>query len=414
MVQIAEILLGLIAGLFVPLRIVFTTSVFSSWGLALDLLFLGVGGMLALKKLKQGLRPTMIDITITLPLATLCSSYAGEPARFLLLLKLLSLGHLLRIRDYFGSMDSLHPVFARLVPLAILTPMIVHLVACGWVFLGGGSEVPGGKAEAFPTVQGVGNFLEYFRAVYWTVTTLCTVGYGDITAKTPPQMAYSCVVMVVGVGFFGFVMSNVASLLSRLDAAKEQHSAVLDRVETFMRYNRVPPALRLQVRAYYRYLWESHHGYDDSLVLETLPQKLRAEVALFLNAEIIEKVPLLKGAEKELLQDIVLELKTIVALPEEKIFRVGEIGECMYFIQKGTVDILSKEGQVLATLSDGAFFGEAALLTSSPRNATVRATSYCDLHVLKRSSFEKVLGRYPDFRRHVLESTKSRQVSDVA
>lgn len=404
----ADISIAIIAGAWIPLRIVF----FDDAGILdplFEILFIGLCSIVATLKVIRLPRKTSaticraiaLEVIVALPLVTISKSYLGAPSELFFLVKMIALPRLLRIRDVFISMDTLYPVLSRLLPVVIFMPMMIHIICCGWLFLGSGTALREG-----------GRLTEYIRAIYWTITTLCTVGYGDITPKTPAQMGYACLVMIVGVTFFGYVISNVASLMARLDAAKEHHLAVLDRVETFMSYNRVPHALKSDVRAFYRYLWESRQGYDDHSVLESLPPKLRSEIALSLNAEIINKVPILKGAEPELLRDVVLELQPTVALPGEKIFRLGEIGDAMYFIQRGAVEVISKTGKRLATLSDGAFFGEAALLTSNPRNAGIRALTYCTLHILRRSGFEKVLNRHPGFRDHVLEVARNRLGED--
>ena len=68
----------------------------------------------------------------------------------------------------------------------------------------------------------------------------------------------------------------------------------------------------------------------------------------------------------------------------------------------GTITVTDPAtGTVIATLHSGDFFGEMALLDHAPRNATVRATDYCDLFVLAREAFDPILDRYPDFARHI-------------
>lgn len=269
-------------------------------------------------------------------------------------------------------------------------PIVVNLLACGWSRLGGGTAGPGPDRVT-----------DYIRSVYWTITTLTTVGYGDISARTNSQMVYAALTMVVGVGVFGYMLGNVASLLARLDAAREQYLQMLDRVDTFMRSNNVPAGLRTRVREYHRYLWRSRKGWDLDAIIADLPTKLRTEVALCLNAEIIEKVPMLKGADRGLLEEIVFELRPRVLIPDEEIFRVGAPGDAMYFIQRGSIEIVTADRTVLATLKAGSFFGESSLLTARPRNATARATGYCDVFQLNREAFERVLARHPDFRRQV-------------
>lgn len=389
------ILTVLVLGLWLPVRIVFFADEF--WlDLAADLVVLGV---VALEMYIDGFRwhHDLISALPLMSLANLAGYGSGAGVTTVVALKMLLVPKVLKIREITDSYDELHPVVARLLPMAFIIPIVVNFIACGWVWLGSGTAGPADD-----------KWFEYVRSLYWTFTTLTTVGYGDISAKTMPQMIYCMATMVVGVAFFGYVLSNVASILARLDSAREEYLSLLDKVEAFMRANELPGEIRSKVRAYYRYIWESRKGYDDGFILSSLPQKLRAEVALHLNSEIIEKVPLLKGASQDCLQDIVMQLKPLVVVPGEKVFHVGEPGDAMYFIHRGPVDIVNVEGKKLVTLQPGSFFGELALLTSNPRTATAQAADYCDLFVLSRSAFEGVLSRYPEFAHHIHEVARQR------
>jgi CRP-like cAMP-binding protein len=62
----------------------------------------------------------------------------------------------------------------------------------------------------------------------------------------------------------------------------------------------------------------------------------------------------------------------------------------MYFIQHGKVAIIVN-GFRVATLSDGAFFGEIALLGDVPRTATIRAASNTVLYRFDRADFVTIL-----------------------
>jgi hypothetical protein len=298
-----------------------------------------------------------------------------------------------------SRVETVPPSAGRLLALVVILPLTVWWVATGWLRLGGDAET-------------IDPQLRLVRAVYWAVTTLCTVGYGDIVPKTTPQMAYAGAVMVTGVGFFGYVLSNVASLMLRLDAAKRHQEELRDRVEIFMQYHRIPPALRQRVRAYFQYLWASRRGYDDGEVFAGLPHNLRADLSLYLHRELLAKVPLLKDAGTEVMRDLVVALRPVVCLPGEVVFRQGALGEEMYFIVRGDVEILDAAGATVARLTDGSFFGEMALLTSKPRNATARAVDFCDLCVLDRATFERVIEHYPDFQARIEAAVRARLAGD--
>ena len=82
----------------------------------------------------------------------------------------------------------------------------------------------------------------------------------------------------------------------------------------------------------------------------------------------------------------------------------------MYFISRGEVDVTNQEGTVTyATLTSGQFFGEIALLLSTPRTATVKARGYCDLYILDKDTFDNILQRYPRFAKNVEELSDERR-----
>jgi putative peptide zinc metalloprotease protein len=89
-----------------------------------------------------------------------------------------------------------------------------------------------------------------------------------------------------------------------------------------------------------------------------------------------------------------LEPKTVPA--GATIVRQGEYGEECYLLRSGRVEVVMEEeegeGRDLATLDAGSLFGEAALLTDAPRNATVRALEPCELLVLRHTDLLEILG----------------------
>jgi len=295
-----------------------------------------------------------------------------------------------------------HANVLRLAFFAYWLLLTAHWLACGWLALGGNTTL------ADQVV--VDGFRRYLRALYWSVTTLSTIGYGDLTPLTDPQIAFTMVVMFLGVAIYGYVIGNVTSLLANIDLAKRHYLENMERLTAFMRYRNIPPTLQRRLRDYYAYLWDNQlGGYAESSVLADLPDSLRTEVALFLRRDFIEHAPLFKGASHELVREMALQLCPVVFTPGDYIIRTGQYGRHMYFISRGTVEIIAADGHtVMDTLTDGAFFGEVALLFSQPRNASARAVDYCDLYTLDKDTFDRVLAQYPDFAAQIKEEADKR------
>ncbi|HVS31186.1 MAG TPA: glucose-6-phosphate dehydrogenase [Thermoanaerobaculia bacterium] len=113
--------------------------------------------------------------------------------------------------------------------------------------------------------------------------------------------------------------------------------------------------------------------------------------------EVLEKSPMFAGADPLLLHSVIMALRSFSAEAGETIIKLGDMAKEMYLISRGQVDVKDRSGKVVRTLKDGDFFGEIGLLMSTPRTATVVAKTQCDLFVLKRADFSRILRDHRQF-----------------
>ncbi|MDJ0836062.1 MAG: cyclic nucleotide-binding domain-containing protein [Acidobacteriota bacterium] len=93
--------------------------------------------------------------------------------------------------------------------------------------------------------------------------------------------------------------------------------------------------------------------------------------------------PLFRTMERKDFLDFVMALESRDFDPGGFIVQQGDEGQEMFLIADGIVDVEINDA-VVATLGEGDFFGEASLLTRSPRNASCRAKSFTNCLVLTR------------------------------
>ena len=127
-----------------------------------------------------------------------------------------------------------------------------------------------------------------------------------------------------------------------------------------------------------------------------------------INRDVLQQIPLFQTADRRFLNALVMTLKPEIHSAGDSIIRKGEPGEEMFVISRGEVEVLDDNGQPVAELKEGNFFGELSLLLSEPRNATVRARTACDLYVLSKHDFSNALREYPEFASAFLDVVKKR------
>lgn len=274
---------------------------------------------------------------------------------------------------------------------------IAHWVSCGWLVI---------RDET----SGIDPIERYLDALYWSMTTITTVGYGDITPVTVTEKAYAIFTMIIGLGFYGFLIGNIANILAKKDPAREHYLENIERLSVVVKYRSLPIHLQQRIYEYYTYKWQKRLGFDETNFLEGLPNHLKMQVALSLKKDILASIPLFQHANQAFIEAVALHLKPMVLTPGDCVFKAGEIGKEMYFIINGSINVVTKDQKTtLSVLRDGDFFGEVALFLRKPRTATVIAETYCDLYVLSKDAFDEVIARYPYFSATIEEIARERE-----
>jgi len=147
---------------------------------------------------------------------------------------------------------------------------------------------------------------------------------------------------------------------------------------------------------------------DDNSMLQKLPEHLRVEVSLFLNRTILKKVPFFCDSEVGFIKRLAIHLKPQLFTAGEWIIRAGEIGDSMYFISKGEVEVVLPDGSVINTLKAGDFFGEIAIVYKCLRTASVRSVKFTNVFVLSKEDLDHVLVDYPQYTPKIQEIANRR------
>lgn len=99
----------------------------------------------------------------------------------------------------------------------------------------------------------------------------------------------------------------------------------------------------------------------------------------------------------------------------ETIFRQGTVGDFLYIIIKGQVEVIREDPEhgetLLAKRGPGEYFGEMALISGTPRMATIRTLTPVDAAMIERQTFFKLYAHLPDMRQHIDDVLQERRAS---
>jgi CRP-like cAMP-binding protein len=106
--------------------------------------------------------------------------------------------------------------------------------------------------------------------------------------------------------------------------------------------------------------------------------------------EILKKIPFFNDLGDEDLQMIAEKVRMDYFPADHIIFKEGDSGDKMYVIKRGQVQVI-RNNTILTLLKDNAFFGEMALVSNEPRNATVKTVTDLEVLILDKHDFKRLL-----------------------
>ncbi len=319
-----------------------------------------------------------------------------------LILRLFRLLRIVRLFIIFSRWENqrwLNPGYFRIIKLFIFVLLLTHCLACIWFAIAYIDNFPKDSWVVRSEIEKASPIKQYILSLYWAVTTMATIGYGDITPKRNVEYISTIIIMLLGASFYAFIIGNIASLISELDTAKLNYRNKTESLIQYLRYQQVPKEVISKINNYYEYLWARDRGFKEDNLFRDLPPSSRLEVLQYITRELLQQVPLFKYCSPGLRNTLLSVLKVETYAPNSYIVFEGQLGEAIYFITKGTVEIvLMNSNEFIDQLGEGEYFGDISLILGENRTASVRTISYCDLFVLTEKDFNHIKSKYPEFK----------------
>ena len=318
----------------------------------------------------------------------------------------------------------------RVVILLFTLLYCAHLIGCLFWMLG---EQSSEATTWVDSAQGSrlhedSSLLEkYLLTLYWAITTLTTVGYGDISATNSGEMVFCIAIMVLGAVLYAIVLGSVTAAIHTLTSRDLPLSERQREVAYFVKQHRIPQHMADRLQATTEAQWEMFGAFEgERSMLDGLPPELRTDVLMMIHRPSIIKVPLFARFHESFTQMMVRGLERHLCLPGTVLFKEGGRGDRLYLLHQGALEVLeSWAGDApVALMKEGALFGETAIISPalSRRSATVRARDRSVYYSLTRQHMADILVYFPEVRavleseaQRLLEgSTRSRKIIDNA
>jgi CRP-like cAMP-binding protein len=183
----------------------------------------------------------------------------------------------------------------------------------------------------------------------------------------------------------------------------------MDKFNVYMRANNMPLPLQDSIREYLknvkRVQSERLSMEQEIELISQVSYGIKEDIAEKVSAELIKAMPFFECEDPMVIMELSFNMERSFMGPDEEVIRFGDIGEEMYFILDGKVEVVlntrgREEKKSVANLEKGDFFGEMALLQPNHvRTATVKTVTFCEFRCLTAELFRILSFNYPQFGR---------------
>ncbi|CAO1408816.1 unnamed protein product [Diamesa serratosioi] len=330
--------------------------------------------------------------------------------------RLLRLGRVVRKLDRYLEYGA-----AMLILLLCFYMLVAHWLACIWYYIGRTDADNGVQyswlwklanvtqspySYIFPNdtrlppelVNGPSRRTMYVTALYFTMTCMTSVGFGNVAAETDNEKVFTICMMIIAALLYATIFGHVTTIIQQMTSATAKYHDMLNNVREFMKLHEVPKALSERVMDYVVSTWAMTKGLDTDKVLNYCPKDMKADICVHLNRKVFNEHPAFRLASDGCLRALAMHFCMSHSAPGDLLYHTGESIDSLCFIVTGSLEVI-QDDEVVAILGKGDVFGDSFWKDSAVGQsaANVRALTYCDLHAIKRDKLLEVLDFYQAF-----------------
>uniref|UniRef100_A0A669DM11 Potassium voltage-gated channel subfamily H member 7 n=2 Tax=Oreochromis TaxID=8139 RepID=A0A669DM11_ORENI len=233
----------------------------------------------------------LIDMVAAIPFDLLIFGSGSDETTTLI--GLLKTARLLRLVRVARKLDRYSEYGAAVLMLLMcIFALIAHWLACIWYAIGN-VEKPylehkigwldnlgvsiGKKYNYSDPSSGPSIKDKYVTALYFTFSSLTSVGFGNVSPNTNSEKIFSICVMLIGSLMYASIFGNVSAIIQRLYSGTARYHLQMLRVKEFIRFHQIPNPLRQRLEEYFQHAWTYTNGIDMNMFVFSMSASCQME-----------------------------------------------------------------------------------------------------------------------------------------
>ncbi|XP_014473811.1 PREDICTED: potassium/sodium hyperpolarization-activated cyclic nucleotide-gated channel 1-like [Dinoponera quadriceps] len=348
----------------------------------------------------------VLNVLPVLPLEFLAT--AREPIWFLKSVNLLKIVWMRNLLIYSRRLYYVYRINFHLYKIAemgVIMVIYVHWVACLEYYIPLiVAKVAGPDDESWIRsaymLKRETRFQIYLACLHRALIALAASAH-YLNMQTTEDIVYNLILTILGFFAFIYLLARFLQLMTTFHSTNKRHLKLIQQLQQYMRHKELPYFLQRRLLAYYNY--RNQKGLErDKQIMRYVSPYLREKLLLHNYMSLLKNVELFRHLPQTIVTQLADALHSEIFITNDVLIKAGTRGDALYIVASGTVAVFNNVGKEICHLEDGAYFGEIALVMEDEwRIASVVAVENCEVHVLSRVNFQRVLAPYPDLLTHL-------------
>ncbi|XP_074572612.1 potassium channel KAT3-like [Curcuma longa] len=341
----------------------------------------------------------IFDVCSTFPFQIISLFFSGHVNTFCFkILSMLRLWRLHRVSSFFARLEKdirFNYFWTRCTKLFAVTLFAVHCSGCFNYMIADRYPVPERTwiGAVKPNFMEDNLWVRYVTAIYWSITTLSTTGYGDLHAENTREMIFYICCMLFNLGLTSYLIGNMTNLIVNETSRTKNFRDTIQAASEFATRNKLPKYLEEQMLSHICLRFKTE-GLKQQETLDGLSKAIRSSIAKYLFFPIVHRVYLFQGVSFTVIFQLVSEMQVEYFPPNEDVMLQNESPTDLYIIVSGAVEMRTYEDgiqKVHGRLSTGEMFGEIGILCHVPQPFTITTTELTQILRLNRRTFLNII-----------------------
>lgn len=232
----------------------------------------------------------------------------------------------------------------------------------------------------------------YLTSLYFIITTITTVGYGDFSGVNNFERIFNMIIMLIGTIGFAYASGILTNMILEDKEANSDMSQQLEILNRLQSEHKFPMHLYVNIKKNLKSDTKTMIN-DNAAFVQSLPMKLRFKLAEHIYSHFYKTIDVLQGQSKMFLSWICPLLVPKVAYPQQPVFYEGDTVDKFFFVEEGSCAyVLPRfQNQPFLSCGQGTYFGFTDIIASILKANEGTLDSWHDYH-LKRTFAVRCVG----------------------